>query len=65
MNDLTTVWYAAALFQKDPRLIDAGLRAIGITTPEITLNGKSHYKMCDIIDGIEAAEKLKETSDNE
>ena len=50
--DLQTLNFAAATHQQDPRLIEIGLRAAGVTAPALVLNGKRYHKTADILEAV-------------
>ena len=65
MSDLQTLNFAAATFQRDPRLLEAGIAAIQAeravlagtprspdAVPELILNGKRYYRTDDVVEAI-------------
>ena len=49
--NLQTLGHAAAIFQRDPRLIEVALRAIG-AKPKLVLNGIAHYLADEVVAAI-------------
>ena len=65
MSDLQTLGFAAATFQRDPRIIEAGIRAVQVeraveagkpiprnAQPAMILNGKRYFLSDEIIAAV-------------